>query len=111
MQAYRRSDLSAAQVSAMSLKSGEISPVIQDMNGYFIFKAGEKTRLPLEKVRSQITTVLRSQRLQQYMKAAQQSATTVLNDEYFTETPTAGTQRISAPSVATPRGKVPRAAE
>lgn len=82
MQTYRRSDLSAAQVSAMSLKVGEISPVIKDANGYFIFKAGEKSTVPLEKVRSQITSMLRAQRLQQYLKAAQQSATTVLNEDF-----------------------------
>ena len=111
MQPYRRSDLPAAQVSAMTLKSGEISPVIKDTNGYFIFKAGEKTAVPLEKVRSQIISMLRAQRLQQYMKAAQQSATTVFNEEYFTVTPAAGAQGISALGVATPRGKVPGAAE
>jgi hypothetical protein len=111
MQTYRRGDLSAAQVSAMSLKSGEISPVIKDTNGYFVFKAGEKSMVPLEKVRSQITSMLRSQRLQQYMKAAEQSATTMLNEEYFTPTPATGAQGMSPPSAATPRGKVPGAAD
>jgi PPIC-type PPIASE domain len=111
MQTYRRSDLSAVQAPAMSLKLGEISPVIKDANGYFFYKAGEKTMVPLDKVRPQIISMLRSQRLQQYMKAALQSATTILNEEYFTGTSGAGAQGISVPSVATPRNKVPGAAE
>jgi hypothetical protein len=111
MQAYRRSDFSAAQVSAMSLKSGEISPVIKDVNGYFIFKAGDKSLVPLDKVRSQITSMLRSQRLQQYMNAAEQSATTILNEDYFIATPAAGTQGVLAPTGTTPKGKAAGAAE
>jgi len=111
MQTYRRRDLSPAQVSVMNLKSGEISPVIKDASGYFIYKAGEKDTVPLEKVRDQIISTLRSQRLQQYMKAAQQSATTVLNDQYFTLTPAAGAQGMSVPHGATPKGGESSAAE
>jgi hypothetical protein len=111
MQTYRRNDLTAAQASAMSLRSGKISPVIKDTNGYFFFKAGEKSSVPLEKVRSKITDMLRAQRLQEYVKAARESATTVLNEEYFGITPNAGTQGMSAPTGLTPKGKVARAAE
>jgi hypothetical protein len=103
MQTYRRSDLSTAQISAMDLKSGEISPVIKDANGYFIFKAGEKDTVPLDKVRAQIVATLHAQRFQQYMKMAQQSATTVLNEEYFAVTPAAGTQGNPASGASTPR--------
>jgi hypothetical protein len=111
MQTYRRRDLSPAQVSVMDLKSGEISPVILDGNGYFIYKAGEKDTVPLEKARDQIISTLRSQRLQQYMKAAQQSATTVLNDEYFTLTPVVGAQGMSVPQGATRKAGESSAAE
>ena len=108
MQTYRRSDLPPAQVSVMNLKSGEISPVIKDANGYFIYKAGEKSIVPLEKVRDKITSTLRALRMQEYLKAAQQSATTVLNEEYFRVNPAAGAaQGVSAPRGATPRDKEP----
>jgi hypothetical protein len=110
MQTYRRSDLTSAQVSVMNLKPGEISPVIKDGNGYYIFKIGEKDTVPLEKVRSQIISTLRSQRLQQYLKTAHESTTTVLNEQYFTVRPPAGIHGISAPNGSAPR-KVPGAAE
>ena len=111
MQTYHRRDLSAAQVSAMNLKPGEISPVIEDANGYFIYKAGEKNMVPLEEVRNQITSMLRSQRFQEYMKAAQTSATTVLNDEYFRAITPAERQGVSVPTGPRAAGKGPGPAE
>ncbi len=105
MQSYQHRDLPGAQASAMNLESGEISPVITDGNGLFIFKAGEKDTVPLEKVRAQISSTLRLERLQQYLKAAEQSATTSLNEDYFTATPAAGAQGMSAPGGTTPKGE------
>jgi len=84
----------------MELKSGEISPVIEDVNGYFIYKVGEKNTLPLDQVRAEISTTLRTQRAQQYMRAAEQSATTTLNEEYFTVPPPS-----AAPAMSVPRGR------
>ena len=55
MEKHRRSSLPPAQVSVMELKSGEISPVIEDVNGYFIYKVGEKNMLPLDQVRAEIS--------------------------------------------------------
>jgi hypothetical protein len=77
--------------------------VIKDANGYFVFKAGGKDTIPLEKVRSQITTTLHAQRYQQYMKTAQQSATTVLNEEYFAASPATKAPEVPAPGASTPR--------
>jgi len=111
METYRRLDLSPAQISVFNLKSGEISPVIKDANGYFIYKAGEKSMVTLEKARDQITSTLRAQRLRQYMLAAQQSATTILNEDYFTVMPAAGVDGMSAPSAATTRDKGPGPSE
>jgi len=107
MQTYRRSDFTAVQLSAMDLKTGEISPVIKDTNGYFFYKAGDKDMVPLEKVRAQITNTLRSQRLQQYMNTARQSATTVLNEEYFTTKPATDAQGMPAAGATNSEGKGP----
>ncbi|HLV85890.1 MAG TPA: peptidyl-prolyl cis-trans isomerase [Candidatus Sulfotelmatobacter sp.] len=97
VETYHRRDLSPAQVIAMNLKTGEISPVINDANGYFIYKAGEKHVEPLDKVRTQISSALRAQRFQEYLKAAQESATPVLNDDYFRAIPTGEQEGMSAP--------------
>jgi hypothetical protein len=107
MEKHRRSSLPPAQVSVMELKSGEISPVIEDVNGYFIYKVGEKNMLPLDQVRSEISNTLRTQRVQQYMRAAEQSATTTLNEEYFTVPPPSAAPAMSLPRGAPPATKTP----
>jgi hypothetical protein len=83
----RKNSLSPTQVSAMDLKPGEVSQVIADQSGFFIYKLIDKDTLPLDKVKAEITNTLRSQRLQQSMQAIQQSATTTLNDAYFVMPP------------------------
>ena len=79
----RRSGLPPAQASVMDLKDGEISPVLSDQSGYFIYKAGAKDVEPLDKVKEEIKGTLRTQRLQEQMQAVQQAATPTLNESYF----------------------------
>ena len=79
----RRSGLPPAHASVMDLKTGEISSVLSDQSGYFIYKVGAKETEPLDKVKDEIRATLRSQRMQDQMRALQQSATPVLDDAYF----------------------------
>jgi hypothetical protein len=79
----RRSGLPPAQASVMDLKTGEVSQVFSDQSGYFIYKVGAKDVEPLDKVKDEIRATLRSQRMQDQMRALQQSATPVLDDAYF----------------------------
>jgi PPIC-type PPIASE domain len=79
----RRQTLPASQVSVMDMKPGEVSAVITDQNGYFIYKLRTKVTLPLDQVRDEIKGTLRSQRLQEENQAAQQSATPALDEAYF----------------------------
>ncbi len=79
----RRATLSPSQVSVMDLKPGEVSGVIVDQNGYFIYKLKAKTTLPLDQARDEIKGTLRSQRLQEETQAAAQSATSALDESYF----------------------------
>jgi hypothetical protein len=88
----RRTSLPPGQGEVMNLKPGEISQLISGPNGYVVYKVGEKDTLPLEKVRSEISSTLRSQRMQDSLQAIQQSATPELNDKYFTEAPAAALQ-------------------
>jgi hypothetical protein len=83
----RKNSLAPSQVSAMDLKPGEVSPVIADQSGFFIYKLIDKDTLPLDKVKPEITNTLRSQRMQTSMQAIQQSATTTLSDTYFAMPP------------------------
>jgi hypothetical protein len=79
----RRSNLPPAQAVVFDLKTGEISSVIADTSGYYIYKVGSKQTLPLPGVHDEIFGLLRSQRVQDSMQGVQQSATPTLNQEYF----------------------------
>ena len=67
----------------MSLKSGEVSSVIDSPNGYFIYKVEAKETLTLEQAREEIKGVLQSRHLQEETEAVEESATTTLNTSYF----------------------------
>jgi PPIC-type PPIASE domain len=79
----RRNMLPPAQASVMDLKPGEVSPVITDQSGYFIYKLISKDAMPLDQAREEIKGTLRSERLQEEMKAVQESSTPELDEAYF----------------------------
>jgi hypothetical protein len=79
----RRNSLPPAQASVFDLKAGEVSPVITDMSGYFVYKVEEKDALPLTQVHDEIFGTLKSEKVQDAMQALQHSGTPELNDGYF----------------------------
>ena len=83
MDKVRKSGLPPEQQSVFDLKTGEVSPLITDESGYFVYKAGEKVAPPLDQVKEEIHTKLRAQRLQDSMQAVQKMATPTLDDNYF----------------------------
>jgi parvulin-like peptidyl-prolyl isomerase len=83
MNDVRRNGLPPAHASVMDLKTGEISPVISDPSGFYIYKVVSKETEPLDKVKEEIRGALRTQRMQEQMQAVQQSATPTLDEAYF----------------------------
>jgi parvulin-like peptidyl-prolyl isomerase len=83
MENLRRASLPPTQAAVFDLKTGEVSPLIADPSGYFIFKMGEKQTMSLESAKEEIHNTLRAQRLQESMQSIQQSAKPTLNDAYF----------------------------
>jgi len=83
----RRTTLPPNQVAVMDLKAGDISPLITDQNGYFIYKIKSKDNLTLDQVREEIRNTIRAQRMQDSLKAMQESATPTLNEAYFAVAP------------------------
>jgi hypothetical protein len=83
MEKTRRNSLPPSQVSVMDLKTGEVSAVLTDQSGYFIYKAGPKQTLPLDEAKEEIRGAMRTKRLQEGMQSIQQSATPTLSDSYF----------------------------
>jgi len=98
----RRSMLPPDQASVMDLKPGEISPVIADQNGYFIYKLKSKDTIPLEQAKDEIRGTLRAERFQDAMKAIQESATPTLDEKYFGAAPPTP-QRPGMPQMPAPR--------
>lgn len=83
----RRTAIPAAHAFVMDLKTGEVSKLISDPGGYFVYKVGAKDTLPQDKVKEEIHTALRAQRAQASMQDLQKSAQPDLNDNYFMTPP------------------------
>jgi hypothetical protein len=94
----RRSGLPPNHVSVMDLKPGQVSPVIADPSGYFVYKMGEKSTIPLDKVREEIRGSLKSQRMQESTQAIQHASAPTLDENYFAIPAAAPPQVTSAPA-------------
>ena len=79
----RRASLPSDQAAVFDLKTGEVSQLISDPSGYFIYKMGEKQTVSLESAKEEIHNTLRAQRMQESMQSIQQAASPTLNDAYF----------------------------
>lgn len=82
MEKIRRPSLPAAHQAVMDLKPGEVSEVISDPSGNYIYKMISKETLPLDdKTKTEIRNTLSSQRYREAMQHYQNNAE--LNDAYF----------------------------
>jgi hypothetical protein len=87
MNKVRRSALPATQGAIFELKVGEVSQVITDTGGHYIYKLEAKDRLPLEQVEGEIHDTLKSERVKQALDKIQNSYITETNDAYFGSPP------------------------
>lgn len=79
----RRAGLPAAHASVFDLKAGEVSQVIGDSGGHYIYKVNSKDELPLDKVESEIKNTLVNQRTRDMMEKVNGSYKPDLNEAYF----------------------------
>jgi hypothetical protein len=79
----RRIMFSEGQRSIMSVQTGDISPVLEDENGYFVFRVVARSMLPLEKARKEIHDTLRKERVKHDWNALFNSVQTTFNEDYF----------------------------
>jgi hypothetical protein len=96
----RRTGLPPAHVSVFDLKAGEISAVISDNGGHYIYKVASKEVLPLDQVTDEIHNKLKSERLKEEMDKYTNSFQAIPNDAYFGAAPPMG-------SGGRPPGQVP----
>lgn len=83
MDKMRRRSLPPAHASAFDLKPGQVSPVISDATGHYIYKLDWKGIEPLDAVKQEISNTLRAQRVRKMVQSLEQPFTTEVNEAYF----------------------------
>jgi len=88
----RRNGLPPAHAAVFDLKAGEVSQVISDNGGHYIYKVVSAETLPLDQVKDEIHNKLKSERLKEMMDKYTNSFQAVPNEAYFG--PAAGPGRM-----------------
>jgi hypothetical protein len=86
----RRTGLPAAQASVFELKQGEVSQVISDNGGHYIYKVVSVEVLPLDQVETEIHNKLKGERQKEMMDKYTNSFQSIPNEAYFGPAPPAG---------------------
>lgn len=79
----RRTGLPPAHAAVFDLKPGEVSQVINDAGGHYIYKLNSKDLLPLDQVKDEIHNTLQSQRNRDMMEKINNSFKVETNEAYF----------------------------
>jgi hypothetical protein len=80
----RRTGLPPAHASAFDLKVGEVSAVISDNGGHYVYKVVSKEILPLDpQIENEIHNRLKTERLKEMMDKYTNSFQAVQNEAYF----------------------------
>ena len=79
----RRTGLPPEHQAIFDLKPGEVSPVISDEGGFFIYKLVSKQQVPLAEVKDEIHRTLQRQRFADMQQQLQSATTVELNQNYF----------------------------
>jgi hypothetical protein len=79
----RRTGLPPAHATVFDLKTGEVSNVITDNGGHYIYKVVSKETLPLDQVKDEIHNTMKSQRMKDMMDKYTNSYHAETNEAYF----------------------------
>lgn len=79
----RRAALPAAHAAVFELKAGEVSQVINDSGGHYIYKVISKDEVLLDKAESEIKSTLVNQRTRDMMEKVNGSYKVETNEKYF----------------------------
>ena len=79
----RRTGLPPAHAAVFDLKVGEVSAVISDNGGHYVYKVVSKEVLPLDTVKEEIHNKLKSERMKEMMDKYTNSFQAVPNEAYF----------------------------
>ena len=96
----RLGSLPASHGVEFELKPTEVSEVLADSTGFYVYKMLNKTLLPMDQVRDEIASQLRDARMKQLTRGVQQSSSIELNEAYFAPAASAslsGTKAVAEP--------------
>lgn len=79
----RRTGLPPGHAAALDLKAGEVSQVISDSGGHYIYKVISKTAMPLDQAKNEIHGKLQNDRTREMMDKLNNSFKAETNDAYF----------------------------
>ncbi len=79
----RRTGLPPGHSAVFDLKAGEVSAVINDSGGHYIYKVISKDALTLDQAKDEIHSTLQNQRTREMTDAVQKSFTVDTNEKYF----------------------------
>ncbi len=85
-----------------SLKAGEYSDPVKQPNGFYIFKVAEYTNQSLEELKPTLTTQLKDQKFQEWLRASQDTAEVKIEDPAFFGKGAAPAAAAPAAAPATP---------
>jgi hypothetical protein len=103
----RRGGLNAGHAAVFDLKPGEVSPVINDAGGHYIYKLNSKTEIPLDQAEKEIKSKLQGDRTRELTEKLNSSFKVETNDAYFgpgAVGPTGPPRRPGGMDMAPPRG-------
>ncbi|MDQ1387050.1 MAG: hypothetical protein QOF56_504 [Acidobacteriaceae bacterium] len=79
----RRTGLPPAHAAVFELKTGEVSAVISDNGGHYVYKVVSRETLPLDAVKEEIHNKLKSEHMKETMDKYTNSFQAVPNEAYF----------------------------
>jgi len=79
----RRAGLPAAHAAVFDLKVGEVSQIINDAGGHYIYKLEAKDPMPLDQVKEEIHSKLQNDRTREMMEKINGSYKVESNEAYF----------------------------
>ena len=79
----RRTGLPPAHAAVFDLKPGEVSQVISDSGGHYIYKINSKTEMTLDQAKNEIHGKLQNDRMREMMEKLNSSFKTETNEAYF----------------------------
>ena len=86
----RRTALPPAHAAVFDLKQGQVSQVINDSGGHYVYKVVGREELPLDQVSGEIRSTLQNQRTRDAMDKYQNSFQVETNQAYFGAAPAGG---------------------